>query len=116
MIENKNTNIVYLSNLLQTDERFEKTCNHLKQVLEKRNIKYKFLKSTKDIWCRDYMPIQVDKDKFIQFRYEPSYLKNDIQLQSDPKIVCKANKIEPEFSSINLDGGNVVILSLFYNL
>ncbi len=108
MIENKNTNIVYLSDLLQTDERFEKTCNRLKQILEKGNIKYKFLKSTKDIWCRDYMPIQVENDELIQFRYEPSYLKNEFNLQSDPRTVCKANKIEPKFSNINLDGGNIV--------
>ncbi len=108
MIDNKNTNIVYLSDLLQTDERFEKTCNRLKQILEKRNVKYKFLKSTKDIWCRDYMPIQVEKEKFVQFRYEPSYLKNDLEHQSNPKIVCKTNNINAKFSNINLDGGNVV--------
>ena len=108
MIESKNTNIVCLSDLLRTDERFEKTCNRLKQILDKRNIKYKFLKSTKDIWCRDYMPIQTEKEKFVQFRYEPSYLENDLKHQSDPKIVCTANRIKPEFSKINLDGGNVV--------
>jgi agmatine deiminase len=108
MFENTKTNTVYLSDLLQTDERFEKTCNRLKQILEKRNIQYKFLKSTKDIWCRDYMPIQTEKEKFVQFRYEPSYLVNDLKHQSDPKIVCTANRIKPEFSKINLDGGNVV--------
>ncbi len=108
MIENKNTNIVFLSDLLQTDERFEKTCNRLKKILEKRNINYKFLKSTKDIWCRDYMPIQVENDKFIQFRYEPSYLKDELNLQSDPKTVYQTNNFEPKFLNINLDGGNVV--------
>jgi hypothetical protein len=108
VIENKNTNIVYLSDLLQIDERFEKTCNRLKQILEKRNIKYKFLKSTKDIWCRDYMPIQVENDKFIQFRYEPSYLKDELNLQSDPRTVCQTNNFEPKFSNITLDGANAV--------
>ena len=54
------------------------------------------------------MPIQIDKEKFVQFRYEPSYLKDDLELQSDPKEVCKANNIKPQFSKINLDGGNVV--------
>ncbi len=108
MLENRNTNTVYLSDRLEIDERFEKTCNQLIHILETRNIKYKFLKSTKDIWCRDYMPIQIDNEEFIQFRYEPSYLKNDLRLQSNPSKVCKANKIEPKFSNINLDGGNVV--------
>jgi len=108
MINNKETNIVYLSDLLQSDKRFKKTCNVLIQILDKHNINYNYLKSTKDIWCRDYMPIQVDKEKFVQFRYEPSYLRNDLELQSDPKEVCKINKINPKFSNINLDGGNVV--------
>jgi len=108
MFENKNTNTVYLSELLRIDERFKETCIHLEQILDRNNVKYKFLKSTKDIWCRDYMPIQVDKEKFIQFRYEPSYLKEKLSLQSDPKKVCNANRIEPEFSNINLDGGNIV--------
>jgi agmatine deiminase len=54
------------------------------------------------------MPIQTEKGKFVQFRYEPSYLKEELELQSDPKEVCKANNIEPRISKINLDGGNVV--------
>jgi agmatine deiminase len=108
MIASKETNTVYLSELLSSDKRFAKTCNVLTDILEKHSIKYDFLKATKDIWCRDYMPIQVEKGKFVQFRYEPSYLEVDLELQSDPKEVCKANNIKPEFSKINLDGGNIV--------
>jgi len=54
------------------------------------------------------MPIQTEKGKFVQFRYEPSYLKEELELQSDPKEVCKTNNFKPQFSKINLDGGNVV--------
>lgn len=108
MIKGKETNIVFLSKLLQTDNRFENTCVQLIQILNKHNITYEFLNSTKDIWCRDYMPIQVEKEQLVQFRYEPSYLKDELHLQSDPRIVCKANRINPQFSEINLDGGNVV--------
>lgn len=54
------------------------------------------------------MPIQLEKSKFMQFRYEPSYLKNNLYLQSDPIVVCKANNINPQFSKIKIDGGNVV--------
>tara|TARA_A100000171_G_C2132693_1_gene147817 strand:+ start:703 stop:1551 length:849 start_codon:yes stop_codon:yes gene_type:complete len=108
MVTSKETNTVYFSEKLRSDKRFTKTCNALTELLEKHSIKYDFLKATKDIWCRDYMPIQIDKGKFVQFRYEPSYLKDDLELQSDPKEVCKANNIKPQFSKINLDGGNVV--------
>lgn len=108
MIAGKATDTVHFSEILLTDKRFTKTCNALTELLEKHSIKYDFLKATKDIWCRDYMPIQIEKGKFVQFRYEPSYLKDDLELQSDPKEVCKANSIKPQFSKINLDGGNVV--------
>lgn len=108
MVVGKETNSVYFSEKLYSDQRFTKTCNSLTGLLDKYEIKHNFLKSTKDIWCRDYMPIQIEKIKFVQFRYEPSYLKDELELQSDPKKVCKANNLRPEFSKINLDGGNVV--------
>lgn len=108
MIASKETNSVYFSELLSSDKRFTKTCNALIDLLKKHSIKYDFLKATKDIWCRDYMPIQTDKGKFVQFRYEPSYLKDELELQSEPKEVCKSNNINPIFSKINFDGGNVV--------
>lgn len=108
MVSNKDTNTVYFSEKLRSDKHFTKTCNALTELLDKHSIKYDFLKATKDIWCRDYMPIQIGKGKFVQFRYEPSYLSNKIELQSDPKEVCKINHIKPQFSKINLDGGNVV--------
>ena len=108
MVTIKETNTVYFSERLLSVERFTKTCNALTELLEKHSIEYGFLKATKDIWCRDYMPIQIEKGKFVQFRYEPSYLKDDLELQSDPKEVCIANNINPQFSKINLDGGNVV--------
>lgn len=108
MIASKETNSVYFSELLSSDKRFAKTCNALTYLLEKHSIKYDFLKATKDIWCRDYMPIQTGKGKFVQFRYEPSYLKDELEFQSEPKKVCKSNNINPIFSKINCDGGNVV--------
>lgn len=108
MIISKETNTVYFSDKLRSDERFAETCNALSKLLDGHSVKYDFLKATKDIWCRDYMPIQTEKGKFAQFRYEPSYLKLDLEMQSDPSLVCKANNLKPTFSKINLDGGNVV--------
>ena len=108
MIAGRETNTVYFSEIIRFDDRFSKTCNALTKILEKHSIKYGFLEATKDIWCRDYMPIQIGKGKFVQFRYEPSYLKDDLKLHSDPQIICMTNNIKPKFSKINLDGGNVV--------
>lgn len=108
MVTGNEANTVYFSEKLWSDERFTNTCNDLTNILNKHLIKFEFLKSTKDIWCRDYMPIQIQKGKFVQFRYEPSYLKDELELQSDPKEVNQANNIRPQYSKINLDGGNVV--------
>ena len=108
MIVDKDTDFVYFSDLLRTKEEFITSSNRIIGILDKHKIKYDFLKDTKDIWARDYMPIQTDIDRFVQFRYEPIYLNRDIDLQSNPKIVCKSNRINPIFSMINLDGGNVV--------
>lgn len=110
LIHESGNKTVYLSELLKT--RYSDTCNRLTQILEKHHVKYAFLKGTKDIWCRDYMPVQNKSGKLIQFKYDPSYLKGNKEWEdsrSDVREVCKANGFEPQFSDINLDGGNVLI-------
>lgn len=32
--------------------------------------------NTKDYWVRDFMPIQIDKDVFVKFIYNPDYLQD----------------------------------------
>ena len=102
--------VVFLSELLK--ERYPETCNGLIRILDKYHIEYHWIKGTKDIWCRDYMPVQTESGKFIQFRYEPSYLKGKKEWEetrSDTKEICRLNNIDAIFSDINLDGGNVLI-------
>ena len=106
----KGKQVVYMSELLR--EKFPRACKNLTEVLDKYGITYLFLKGTRDIWCRDYMPVQTASGKLVQFRYDPSYLKGDKEYEdsrSNAREVCRANGIEPIFSDINLDGGNVLI-------
>lgn len=101
---------VYMSELLKS--RYPETCKNLTDILEKHNIKYAFLKGTKDIWCRDYMPVITESGKLIQFKYDPSYLKGKYEWEesrSDTQEVCRLNGIKAQFSDINIDGGNVLI-------
>ncbi len=87
------------------------TCKTLIGILEKHRVNYSFIKGTKDIWCRDYMPVQTESGKLIQFKYEPSYLIGEKwdDVRTDVHEVCKMNGLTPQFSDINLDGGNVLI-------
>lgn len=102
--------VVYLSELLK--ERFPDCFNRLTSTLKKHNVEYRLLKGTKDIWCRDYMPVQTESGKLIQFKYDPSYLKGKREWEesrSDVREICRLNNIDATFSDINLDGGNVLI-------
>lgn len=102
---------VYLSALLK--ERYPGTCDRLVVLLGEYGIPCRFLQGTRDIWCRDYMPVQTASGKLVQFRYEPSYLKGKPEWEAsrtDPAEVCRANGITPDRTSdINLDGGNVLL-------
>lgn len=108
MITDQETNIVYFSKLLP--QRYPKFFKELKAILERKGIRYSLLPHTNDIWCRDYMPVQVSKNNFIQFRYDPDYLKPKkyTATRTDPAEVCKAIDIERKISVIRIDGGNIV--------
>lgn len=75
MIKEGETNFLNLSRLLKTDDRYGIFYNDLANILNDHKINYQLLDYTKDIWAKDYMPIQVKKDKYIQFTYDPEYLK-----------------------------------------
>ena len=101
---------VYMSELLMS--KHQETCKNLIKILEKHHVNYSFIKGTNDIWCRDYMPVQIESGKLIQFTYNPSYLKGKKEWEesrSDVTEICKLNNIDTTFSDINLDGGNVLI-------
>lgn len=103
--------IIYFSALLW--ERHPNTCKCLTALLEKHNVSFSFLQGTRDIWCRDYMPVQTVSGKLVQFRYDPSYLHGKPEWEAshtNSEEVCNANGIKPDlFSDINLDGGNVLL-------
>lgn len=110
MIADKDTNFVYFSDLLRTQSEFASTCSNITNILDKLNIRYGFLAGTKDIWARDYMPIQVNLGKNIEYRYAPDYLqaKKWRKLKSYPDLVCSLNNICTYKSDLIIDGGNVI--------
>ena len=109
------TNTVYFSDLLP------KKCpilnQHIVEVLETNKIRYTYLSETKDIWCRDFMPIQIEEDRFVFYKYTPDYLQTPYyhRIQTNPEKVFQApqNRLEQVTRNaitidLVIDGGNVV--------
>ncbi len=73
MIPDSKTNFLYLADTLP--KNYRSFFQQFEKVLGDCNINFEFLPQTKDVWAVDYMPIQIDINKFIRFVYNPSYLQ-----------------------------------------
>lgn len=107
MIKDNETNFLYLADCLPVlHSKFYKKLNKL---LKRNEIDFSLLPETKDIWAVDFMPIQLHKDLFIQFTYNPDYLQTKTLKKtiSDVSKICSLIDINPLKSNILLDGGNV---------
>ena len=82
----------------------------LSSILKRYRIEYNLLPNTKDIWARDYMPVQIGRNDFVQFVYDPDYLKSKKyrHLKSNPDDVCAGLNIVRTKSKLVVDGGNVI--------
>lgn len=106
MIMDSQTNQLYLADCLST--KYPKFFKEFDMVLSRCDIKPNLLSPTKDIWAVDFMPIQIKKDRFVQFKYNPDYLSEYRDLVSDVDKICKAINLKPKKSELVIDGGNVV--------
>ena len=108
MIPDHQTDFLYLADTLP--KFYPVFYKRLQEVLQDCNISFQLLPRTKDVWAVDYMPVQVKKEKFVRFVYNPKYLqgKDDKRYISDTDAICQTIGIETIKSDIILDGGNVV--------
>jgi len=108
MITDQETNFVYLSDLLK--EKCPEVYRQLLKAFERSKIKFGFLPGSRDLWVVDFMPLQVRKDYFVQYTYDPDYLKSRkfANTKSNSEEVCTKIGITPNRVSIILDGGNIV--------
>src|SRR5687767_1359296 len=108
MITDNQTNFLFLADTLP--KKYLNFYQRFLKVLDNCKIAVELLPQTKDIWAVDYMPIQVEVDKFVRFSYRPSYLmryKKWIKTISDVDSICNDLGIQTVKTDIVVDGGNV---------
>lgn len=114
LITDKETDIVYISDLL-IDE-----CPNLHKrfinLLQTNKIPFGIIRNTNDIWVRDYMPVQIYKNHFVQYCYNPDYLQGsdeDKASITDANVICQGLCIPCYKTELVIDGGNVVKVGRF---
>ncbi|HBN06660.1 MAG TPA: hypothetical protein DD434_12875 [Bacteroidales bacterium] len=112
MIQDKDTNIVYLSHKLNIWKDYKDFYKNLTDLFDELNIRYARIYDTKDFWARDYMPIQLEENDFLKYKYAPDYLvkvKGQDYFVTDCTEACRKLGIKYRETDIIIDGGNVVL-------
>ena len=117
-ITDEKTNLVCYSSLLPKDssgltpEFRESLYGALQESV--KAMKHYDLLNTKDIWTRDYMPVQLTSNLFLNYTYSPDYLRDQKKYITNwmkHKVHTRQiKKFDLEFVTIPLvlDGGNVI--------
>ena len=111
MITHFETNKVFISKGLASSCKYSRVAYGLLTAFDNYDVCWEYIPHTESdlhIWTRDFMPVQVSKDKFICFRYSPDYLKDFPEYIPHMNEVLGSLDISVEFSKIILDGGNVI--------
>jgi len=105
--------MIFLSSLLKRKNTIA-FFNSLTSVIQDANINFKLIDATNDIWLRDFMPIQVGINQFVQFSLTKDYYyQKDRHKWTNPATICRTLGIDPiipiyQGKPIYLDGGNVI--------
>ena len=100
--------MLYFSSLLQSPT-YKPVADRLFAALYSAGVKCQLIDGARDIWLRDFMPIETRGGRLVSFRYEPSYLAKYPKLRTDfRRDIASGLGLSVMYSDINLDGGNVV--------
>ena len=116
-ITDEKTNKVYISNLIdgESGDLDKHTRGKLRSLIDDFCSNCEPLINTKDVWARDYMPIQLTNKVFLGYTYKPDYL-----VEKYPKYITnwQLHNVHPQKHNFDdfevvqipsiLDGGNVV--------
>ncbi|MBO4316267.1 MAG: agmatine deiminase family protein [Prevotella sp.] len=121
-ITDDKTNKVYVSSLIDTStgglDISKEDSHKLKECIMQASKLSGLLYNTRDVWARDYMPIQLTEDIFLSYIYKPDYLNKYPTYVTNWDLhgvnTKEDNKVEKAFNGdvvhipLILDGGNVV--------
>lgn len=105
------TDTIFFSDLLP--KKCPTLYHSLDTILTDNGIDHRLLTNTKDIWCRDYMPIQTGEKRFVFYKYNPDYLQTKYYRRTitDVKGIGSIDSLRlADAMDLDLvvDGGNVV--------
>lgn len=88
----------------------------LKNAFTQISVDCKELPDTRDIWVRDFLPVRTRTGKFVQFVFNPSYLRSCkyAHLRTEPEVVLPHLGISTKDivrSPLILDGGSIHIFN-----
>src|SRR5262245_43506039 len=108
MMPDWRSNRVYLSSLLSRLQ--PRLWKGLTEQFARYRIDYRLEPDAPQIWVRDFLPVQVEENAFVAFRYQPDYLRGGYEDLLPPESVSRfvAELGELRSSAIRLDGGNVI--------
>lgn len=100
MILNSETNTLYLSDILEKKQ--PGFFSEFTDALNVCGITARAIPGSKDIWARDFLPVQVSETKFVLFKYRPKY-KNWLTYPKDEKTLTDARKVWSNLHIENCD-------------
>lgn len=71
MVTEASSNKIAITDLLQ--KHHPEIADAIVSNCAERDIKVIIIKGANDLWCRDFMPVQITTNKFVQFVYDPEY-------------------------------------------
>ena len=116
VFDDSKTDFVYISDKLK--EYNPDVYTRLTKLFDDMNIAWGEVEGTNDIWIRDYMPIQLGYNDFLNYRYYPDYLVNSknrkgVETITDATKVLDSIDISYRTTNIIIDGGNMVMCGPF---
>jgi hypothetical protein len=108
MINDYQTDKVYLAEGIS---HYMPLARNLMEALYQEGIETEFLRHTespKHVWARDYMPLQIDENSFVQYCYAPDYLKNAPGYIPTYETICRGLHLRCKKTGLVIDGGNAV--------